>query len=162
MHPLPAVTIAGLLLVCLATMGCVRGDSGRPQTAPVSGRITFRGQPVANAAVTFVCSGAPRFSSGRTDADGKFKLSTFEPGDGAVIGDNLVTVVKRATQIDAINASIDPASGDNRAIDDAFDQAASRPQARSEIPVRYASQKNSDLRFTVIAGKNHFDIELVD
>jgi hypothetical protein len=68
--------------------------------APVKGRITCNGKPVHDAAVIF--SPLPRAEGDResgkaaqagTDADGRYVLSTFKPGDGALVGSHKVSVV---------------------------------------------------------------------
>jgi hypothetical protein len=77
--------------------GCAgaEGDAGRRPTSPVSGVVTYKGKPVENATVSFICSsGEPISAFGVTDAEGKFALFTYESGDGAVIGDHQVTVTK--------------------------------------------------------------------
>jgi hypothetical protein len=84
-----------LLLVGLALVpGCAK-----PTMAPVKGRVTCHGKPVADAAVTF--APVPRAgeekepgkaATGFTDAEGNFTLSTYRNYDGALIGQHSVTV----------------------------------------------------------------------
>ena len=88
---------AGLLAALFATValsGC-----GHPATAPVKGRVTCDGTPVAEVTVTF--NPLPRSegdrepgkpATGFTDADGVFILSTFKNYDGALIGKHKVTL----------------------------------------------------------------------
>lgn len=73
--------------------GCSSGGS-RPATAPVSGTVTLNGQPLEGATVVFMGEGASQAASGKTDASGKYQLTTFEPNDGAVIGNHQVTITK--------------------------------------------------------------------
>src|SRR5450631_3408368 len=90
-----------LASLLLTTIGCVLGcssqNAGRPATAPVRGRIMYRGESVSGARVVFIHAGAPRFASGQTDADGRFQLTTYSPGDGAIVGKNVIIVVKHVT-----------------------------------------------------------------
>jgi len=87
----------GLLLLGLLA-GC-RGQSG-PKTVPVSGKITWDNQPLANADVSFTptdkVEGKPAPSSNaRTDAQGNFSLKLDQDGrDGAVPGNHRVRVSK--------------------------------------------------------------------
>lgn len=77
---------------CAAPLGC--GPSG-PALHPVAGRVTFKdGRPVAGAVVEFAADGGTG-ARGRTDADGRFELST---GDrkGAAAGPYRVAVVQMA------------------------------------------------------------------
>lgn len=80
-------TLASLL--CLI-VGCGRGT---PRTMPVTGVVIFQGVPLAEADVAFTPKGG-RPATGRTDAAGRFTLTTFKTDDGAVIGQHVVTVCK--------------------------------------------------------------------
>lgn len=77
-----------ILVVSLA--GCV-DNSG---LAPVTGVITLDGKPLEKAGVMFHPDAGGVPAAGETDADGKFTLSTRVPGDGASIGNNVMTVAK--------------------------------------------------------------------
>ncbi|MEM8734014.1 MAG: hypothetical protein AAGG44_07325, partial [Planctomycetota bacterium] len=77
--------------------GCGSGIKKFP-TAPVTGVVMCDGKPVPMAMVFFepiaegeeAMVGKPGFS--RADAEGKFTLSTYGDGDGAVIGKHRVRV----------------------------------------------------------------------
>src|SRR5262245_44737795 len=82
--------IIGLLLL---TAGC-----GSSSMAPVSGRVTWKGQPVANAIVTFEPISDEENpgpgSFGRTNANGEFTLVPNNgPGQGALVGRHKVRIV---------------------------------------------------------------------
>jgi len=89
---LPCVAV--LLLVCLS--GCESTDERGLPVFPVSGEVLLSGKPAENALVVFhplsELPGSLR-PSGRTGADGKFSLSTYESGDGAPAGAYRVTIV---------------------------------------------------------------------
>jgi hypothetical protein len=78
-----------------ALLGC--SDSEIP-VARVHGTITIDGKPLAGGRVMFapqpgngnINPGKPAY--GRLDNQGRFELSTFGDGDGAVIGSHLVTI----------------------------------------------------------------------
>src|SRR5689334_14417891 len=80
-------------LSLLVAVGCA-DKPDRPRVVPVKGRVLYNGQPLAGAHVTFTNGAAKRSAYARTDADGKFTLTTFEPGDGAVPGKQQVSVSK--------------------------------------------------------------------
>ena len=80
-----------LALPSLAGCGGHRG----PEMAPASGVVTYQGQPLEGATVRFA-GPAGRPSTGTTNVEGRFELSAFEPGDGAVVGENIVTITKYA------------------------------------------------------------------
>ena len=77
-----------LLVFCLLP-GC---GSGRPETVPVTGTISFNGGEMPGPGVLFFTNieAAPGFPQrpGRAEfeVDGKFSAKTFEPGDGLMPG----------------------------------------------------------------------------
>jgi hypothetical protein len=84
-----------LLLAGLALLpGC-----GGPTMGRVEGRVTCNGVPVANAVIIFspVPASADdrepgKAASASTDAQGKFVLTTYRAGDGALVGSHRVAV----------------------------------------------------------------------
>ena len=80
--------MAIVAFVALFTAGC--GPGGLPQ-ADVSGKVTFQGNPIPGVLVSFTPEKGPG-ASGKTDAEGKYALMTKKPGDGAVIGNHVVTI----------------------------------------------------------------------
>ena len=85
-----------LLLLLLATVGC--GGGGEHGVAKTGGTVTLDGKPVPELVVTFTpqapaSGGNPgKSATGRTDAEGKFTLSTYQMGDGAIVGTHQVAV----------------------------------------------------------------------
>lgn len=75
---------------------------GRPayETAPVAGTVTLDGQPFPGVKLMFAPvakstngkAGSPGF--GVVQADGSYTLGTYERGDGAVVGDHWITVIR--------------------------------------------------------------------
>ncbi len=60
--------------------------------APVSGRVLMDGKPLSFGYVVFYPDqGQP--SQGEIGEGGAFSMSSFTPGDGAIIGDHQVTVL---------------------------------------------------------------------
>jgi len=82
------------LLAALALFGGVAGcGKAGPATLKVTGVVVIDDEPLADAEVTFIPS-VGRPASGRTDGGGRFTLTTFAPGDGAMLGEHVVTVSK--------------------------------------------------------------------
>ncbi|WP_146561521.1 hypothetical protein [Posidoniimonas corsicana] len=79
---------AMVALASIAAVGC--GDGG-PKRVPVSGTVLIDGKPLTVGNVRFVPEGA-RPSYGQVDDEGRFTLSCFESGDGAVTGLHQVQV----------------------------------------------------------------------
>ncbi len=146
----------------MACCGCGAGDD-RPGTAPVSGTVIYRDQPVAGAMVSFIADGAPRAATGETDEQGRFTLTTFDPGDGAVLGPHVVTVYKSKASMTI--AGPDPKLDRDAylaAMDQAAQQAMAAEAAGSALPAKYSDPKTSDLRAEVGADENVVNLRLVD
>jgi hypothetical protein len=79
------VIVAFLFLIA----GC--GKSG-PQIAPVHGRVTLAGQPLASADIRFQPDGPERPSVGSTDSDGRYELIFKRGQPGAVVGQHTVRI----------------------------------------------------------------------
>lgn len=148
---LSTAILGGLLTGC--------GGTDRPQMAPVTGRVTYQGKPVAGADVSFMSPASPRVAAGRTNSEGQYKLSTFNTGDGAVLGEHVVTISKAAPTTGAGTMSADNPGAD---YDKAMKEAAkAKPKVDSELPAKYADPKESGLTRSVIAGDiNSFNFDL--
>lgn len=90
-----------LLVTSLWATGC-GGGGEQYDVVPVSGVVTCQGEPVVGGVVNFTpqpakdkdrAAGRPgRVALGVTDENGRFELTTYENGDGAIIGRHTVTV----------------------------------------------------------------------
>jgi hypothetical protein len=78
------------LVVAFALHGC----GGEDGPVPVEGVVRLNGAPVAGATVSFLPEGGGRPAVGATNRDGRFRLTTFESGDGALPGRYRVVVTK--------------------------------------------------------------------
>jgi hypothetical protein len=84
---------APFLFVVLS--GC---GSGGPKIVPVTGTLTHKGKPVANAVVHFTPEhGRP--SSGVTDEEGHFTLKYDAAHDGTEAGKNIVSLKARPSTV---------------------------------------------------------------
>jgi hypothetical protein len=139
-----AGTFVGLLaLVALA--GCNSEDRGESvKVYPVKGRVTLpSGEPLAEGSVVFVPapkSETARQAAGKLKSDGSFVLSTPNSGDGAAPGDYKVRIE---------TADIGPAL-----------KPGPRQKTPPKFDIGYLDEDSSNLRFTVAAGDNSFDIKL--
>lgn len=166
-----------LLLAAISFLGC---SSGGPAMAPVSGVVTYKGAPVEGAVVSFTSADAPRGSSGTTDAQGIYKLSTFGEFDGAPLGSFRVSVIKldpaakpdSAMKTTEIKADQPLPGGGTPKLETTLPGAGagmmpSPPGASagppSLLPAKYADPGKSGLTAKVEAGKeNKFDFTLTD
>lgn len=121
--------------------GCGR-DSSTMETVAASGVVTFKGQPLSGATLFFVPDKGPR-ASAESDKDGKFKLMTYRPGDGAVPGDFKITIAKYVP---------DPATANTHT-----------PGSINEVPEKYNNPTSSGLTAKIEKGKkNEFKFELTE
>lgn len=72
----------------MVTSGC---SDSRPERVPVSGVVLIDGKPLTSGYIQFTPPDS-RPAKATLDADGRFSLSTFKPGDGCVLGTHVVTV----------------------------------------------------------------------
>ena len=134
--------LVGFVVVSLVVVsGC--GGAG---PVPVSGTVTYQGQPVSEVHVTFLGPDG-LVARGTTDAQGQFsKLHPNRPGEGAIPADYVVTITP------ASDSSADPSGTIS------YDLAAAPP-----FPTKYMTMETTDLRATVSAGSdNQFTFELKD
>jgi hypothetical protein len=133
------------------------GCGGGPELHPVSGTVSYRGEMVQGATVTFRCEEANTIATGTTDAQGRFELSTYQAGQGAVAGKHTVTVTKAS-------AAAEPGSG-SMSMEDAMKQGPRPPKTEPQalLPAKYADPARPQIEYTVSPGeKNEFAIELTD
>ena len=147
-------------LVCLAgsfvLAGCGGSDSDRPETVSATGTVTFHGQPVEGATVTFVAESAEgRGAVATTDESGHFELTTFEPGDGAIVGNYQVKISKTV-----------PEGALSQEEADAYAERGQAPppiRAKEFLPTMYKDPTNSGLAAEVEEdGDNEFEFNLTE
>ena len=158
------------LVALVAIVGCTE-PSTRPATLEVTGTVTYNGQPVDGARVTFSPTGDGDAASGTTDASGNFTLTSFEDGDGAVAGSYEVAVSKTegGAAADTGAAGLTDSQEDMDALYEAAadeiaaDQAGSAPKAEDLLPPKYKVASTSGFTANVAEGSdNNFTFELTD
>jgi hypothetical protein len=147
----------GNKLRCISMMavGCLvllAGCSSRPATAPVHGKITVGGKPVTAGKITFHPT-AGRSSLGTIAADGTYSLTTFSPGDGALVGKHRVTI--EATRITGPAAPKSLAEEQHQGI-----TAPALPQVEWIVPQIYSRLETTTLEADVQSGSNTKDFDL--
>ena len=125
--------LVGALLVGLPAC------TGGPRPFPVKGTVMYNGKPVPKGTVLFTPVGGGPTATGQLNEVGTYRLTTYKPGDGALLGEYRV----------AIMAMEGPLQGDP-------------PIAPPPIiPDKYSSLALSDLKATVHEGDNVCDFTLV-
>lgn len=153
------------LAVAVAMLGC-GGES--VETAPVAGTVTYNGSPVEGADVVFhPKSESGRVASAKTDAEGKFTLSTYVTSDqqeqGAVPGEYGIVVSK----IEISGGTMSPEQMMSKMQEDAGSSAPKAPpsmmETSSKLPEKYGTPAKSPLSATVPdGGVTDLKLELTD
>jgi hypothetical protein len=160
-----ARTLCGLVLVGIAlgmTIGCGPPVVVRPATFQVTGTVTLDGSPVEGAAVSFVPAPGGTAAAGTTDASGKYTLTTFEGGDGALPGEYSVKIAKYEGGPVATGTASEGDEGMMTAEYDAQAQGQETDDAgpKNLLPEKYNDESTSELKATVTEGTNSFDFVL--
>ena len=143
-----ALTLA--LAMALGSAGC---GGGEPGVIPVSGRITYKGEPVTTGEVYFSPeSSSNRGAQGTLDSNGNYTLGTFSANDGAYAGTYKVSVVSRGPDKPI------PAKKVGKVLEEDM-QGTGDPL----IPQKYFTPDASGLKAEVTdGGSNTFDFDLTD
>jgi len=154
----PLRSVCSLALLTLIA-GCGKTSAGRKPVHPVTGTVTLSGGPVPGATVTFSPKEGQPVAYAMTDDAGKYKLTTYDTGDGAVAGAYVALVLKPELSPTANSTGgHDP----NRTSASAMHTAAKKSTkgAGGGIPERYSKPDQSDLKITVEAKSNVIDLTL--
>ena len=147
-------------VVCLPLVGCGPSlpEGARP-TEPVTVTVTYNGQPVEAATVTFISQDAdPVAAYGRTDAQGVAQMKTYVEGDGAVPGSHKVTINKTETTGGGSETAENPEQYDPAELSPDYKP----PTIKYLVPQKYNSPATSDLTAEVKSGPNAIRFDLKD
>jgi hypothetical protein len=142
---------SALLLALVLGAGCSPGNS--LGTVPVSGKVTYKGQPVDGALVTFLGEGDARPATAKTTADGSYHLMTLE-SKGAAPG-HYTVIVEKTEELPEVKAETmeEAAKSANKPL----------PQPKKLLPAKYADAAKTPFQFDVKKGQtNTFDLQLAD
>lgn len=147
--------------LCLPWLLAGCGDPGIG-AIPVEGTVLVDGKPMEGVMVIFhPDSEGGRAASGRTDANGVYKLTTEVAGDGALAGSYKISVTKHVNEADDLPTEVDP--NDPASLDAIYSKVDARKKQVSKnfIGPRYANHLGSGLTATVESGKeNKFDFDV--
>ena len=122
------------LVLLVAASGC-----GESRYVRVSGRLTYKGEPIPNTYVTFAPDDGSRPSRGKTDADGKFALHVQPRHEGVVRGMHTVFLTYNP-----------PPPGEETAAEKHLQQ----------VIARYSDSKTTSLRYEVTHDGQFIEIKL--
>jgi hypothetical protein len=136
-------------MLCAATAsfsGCGETSGDHPPVYSVKGKVLYKGKPVSAGVVLYEleagdpatskssAAGGPLRATGRIEADGSFRLVTYQDSEGVPAGNYRVGI-----------SSVPPRSESN-----ILDAAASARRGNPDVlGGRYADPKNSGLRTQV-------------
>ena len=136
---MPKLALAALL--ALSGAGC-GAKSEFPETFPVSGKVTYKGQPVTKGTVTFQPDqGQP--ATGAIQPDGTYQLSTFAEKDGALPGHHKVMIIANDADPNLMPGS-----------------SPGYKPPKDLIPKKYNNRETSGLEATVSKDKTAYDFDL--
>jgi hypothetical protein len=134
--------IIGLSVLVLAILGCSGG------VGSISGKLTYKGQPIPNATITFFTDQGMPFPV-ISGSDGTYTISNIP------VGEVLVSV-----------AAPPPANTESGSREKDAAARAAAPKAADTpsytLPTAYADPGSSELKIAVHSGNNLFDILLID
>ena len=179
MH-IPSRSLAPLAMsLLLLTAGCGGAPDSSDLCVAVSVTVTYKGEPVEGAQVTFFANGeGARTCGGLTDQSGRAALGTFDFDDGAQPGPYKVSISTAAVGAAEIGTglsdpslagvdvgdiapggpALDPVLEDEKIEKDSANEAPS-----SSLPAKYANPTDSGLTFNVDrSGSNDFKVDLKD
>lgn len=137
----------------IAAMGC-GAKPGLKGGVPVTGTVTYQGQPVEGATVVFRSDVGMTAAAGRTDATGHFQLASQTVGDGAMPGSYHVGVSK----VDVVAGTI--------TAEEAAKKFSKGPQPDAPpsdlLPEKYKLDHSELTADVTVGGPNSFTFDLVD
>lgn len=150
-----ALSVVLNLSVLTALVGC--GGSDKPQTFPVSGKVTLDGVPVEGASVMFRPEGPGRPGTAITDSSGVYRLSSYgEPNDGAAPGVYTIAVIKIGGPGASSLAGSAPPPADPNALSTITvapaGKEADAPETEYYVPKKYTDPSTSGLKLTITEG----------
>ena len=166
--------LAVVALWLVGTAGCGPRTS-LEGLAPVEGTVTFQGKAVEGATVVFVpATAGKRAAIGTTDVTGRFRLTTKDPGDGALPGPYAIAVSKTEASggLSAAeaeqwsrkreNAGKYPPSPTITATSITASTGSKKRTITEHLPEKYKAANTSGFQTTVTGGRNTVNLVLED
>jgi hypothetical protein len=146
-----SLTLTGGLLI-----GLITGCSKYPATAPVKGKITLNGKPVSTGRISFHPTTGERPALANIQPDGSYSLTTFQRGDGALLGHHKVSI--KSTRIE--NEAPPPKDFKEDAELAAKFGTKGGPHLVFLVDKKYYDERTTDLEAEVKPGDNQINFDL--
>lgn len=162
--PIRPILSAVSATVIVMAPGC--GDDGGLSTRyTVSGKVTYKGEPVKKAVINFVPNDPEGHPAGGTVENGHYELTTLTPKDGALPGKYKVTIDDRHLDADAMRSEADAVAKKKGVTYTAIPQelqAKALKSLKSSLPGKYQTASTSDFEVEVKSQPNAINLELKD
>jgi hypothetical protein len=151
----------------LFVLGCSGGD-GLGKRYAVTGKVTYKDQPVEKGVINFVPLDAAGHGASGQIEKGSYTLTTLTPADGALPGKYKVTVDTRQIDEAAAHAAAEEnakqkgITGPSSAMIPQDIQAKLLKQSKNSIPGKYQLAETTDLTATVEEHPKEIDFKLTD
>ncbi len=136
--------VAVFITAMVACAGC---GPDLPETASVSGRITYQGKPVGEGVIVFHPEKG-RAATAVIAEDGSYSLTCFNREDGALLGRHRVTIESRRITDPVTSPNFNPNTMSGELIVEWL------------VPERYSRPKTTPLTAEVKPGRNTIDFDL--
>jgi hypothetical protein len=158
---LPSVILAAYAAMVIAS--CGGGEEAFGKRYPVSGTVTYNGQPLEKGVISFI----PEKGAGATGAidKGSYTLSTGGEGDGALPGKYKVTITAKEDSLEVAKADfLKDSKGKGADVSFVPRQylAAAAEKAKSLIPAGYGDTRTTTLIAEVKEGSNTIPFTISD
>jgi hypothetical protein len=151
-----------LTLIVVSIIGLAGCGTDGPKVYPAKGKLTYKGQPLAAAGVTFHPTSNGSLAAAQTNTQGEFQLTTFTPSDGAIAGDYVVTVVKSEGGAAGAEVPTPTANVDISTVKKSADSISEKTKGggakqmmtqmtavKQLLPVKYSNRETSPIKVTV-------------
>jgi len=145
------ITSLVIMVVALCTLSWSGCGPNRPETASVSGKVTYQGKPVTTGRIVFHPDDGRRPAMAAIEPDGSYKLTTFDSEDGAMLGKHRVTIKSTRTVGGPLP---DDLKMEGQAA------PAELPKLEWLVPEKYSRKETTPLRAEVKEGENTIDFDL--
>lgn len=136
------MAVLGFALL-LTAVGC--GSDGQLETASVSGKVTYNGDPLQIGSLLFVPVGGGPSAQANIEPDGSYTMGTYDLTDGAIPGEHKV-MITAITSPGGSGLPEDQIDGDGAPV--------------SVIPEMFGDLEKSGLVVNVKSGSNNVDFVL--
>src|SRR5262249_53083900 len=136
-------------------LGC-GDDTGLATRYPVTGRVTYKGEPVKRGLITFTPDQTDGRAATGTVENGNYALTTLADRDGALPGSYKVSLTAREADFTQVVANAKGGPAKQK------DVAQANREAKYLIPAKYGSIQTSGLSAKVEERPNQYNFDLTD